>query len=281
MHKVIEGDCLDVLKTLKAESIQLIVTSPPYADQRNSTYGGIHPDEYVEWFLPRAAEFQRVLKPGGTFILNIREKVVDGERHTYVIELILALRRQGWLWTEDWTWHKKTCAPGKWPTRFRDAKENLHQFNKQRKFDMYQDEVRVPIGNWSKSRFAHLSEKDKTRDKSATKSGFAKNVSNWVGRKTVNPTNILHMSSESGNKNHPAVFPVELPRFFIKLFSKKGDLVLDPFCGSGTTGVASIQEIRDFVGIDLMKEYVDEATERLAKVRAKPLTIDEAIDSLD
>ena len=78
------GDCAEVLKELPANSIDLIITSPPYADQRKSTYGGIHPDRYVEWFTPIATELLRVLKPTGTFILNIKEKVVEGERHTYV-----------------------------------------------------------------------------------------------------------------------------------------------------------------------------------------------------
>jgi site-specific DNA-methyltransferase (adenine-specific) len=72
----------------------------------------------------------RVLKPTGTFILNIKEKVVNGERSTYAIELILAMKKQGWLWTEELIWHKKNCYPGKWPNRFRDAWERLLQFNK-------------------------------------------------------------------------------------------------------------------------------------------------------
>ena len=88
----------------------------------------------MEWFLPIADELQRVLKPTGTFVLNIKERVVKGERHTYVLELILAMRQRGWLWTEEFIWHKKNCYPGKWPNRFRDAWERLLQFNLQRKF---------------------------------------------------------------------------------------------------------------------------------------------------
>ena len=98
---ILQGDSAEVLKTLPDNSIDLIVTSPPYADQRKSTYGGISPDKYVEWFLPISEQLLRVLKPSGTFVLNIKEKVVDGERSTYVMELILAMRKQGWLWTEE------------------------------------------------------------------------------------------------------------------------------------------------------------------------------------
>lgn len=142
---IIQGDCAKELRNLADNSVQLIFTSPPYADQRKSTYGGIHPDAYVEWFLPISYELKRVLKPTGTFILNIKEKVVGGERHTYVLDLIKALRDQGWLWTEEFIWHKRNSFPGKWPNRFRDSWERLLHFNKQKHFDMYQDEVMVPV----------------------------------------------------------------------------------------------------------------------------------------
>ena len=126
--KLYNGNCLDVLKTFEDNTIDLIVTSPPYSDQRKSTYGGIHPDKYVEWFLPISLELLRVLKPTGSFVLNIKEKVCNGERHTYVIQLILALREQGWLWTEEYMWHKKNSFPGKWPNRLRDGWERLLHF---------------------------------------------------------------------------------------------------------------------------------------------------------
>lgn len=103
------GDSREQLKRLPEDSVDLIVTSPPYADQRKNTYGGIHPRDYVEWFLPISEQLLRVLKPTGTFILNIKEKAVNGERSVYVIELILAMRQQGWLWTEEFIWHKKTA----------------------------------------------------------------------------------------------------------------------------------------------------------------------------
>lgn len=261
--KVVLGDATEILKQYPANSVDLIVTSPPYADRRKDTYGGVHPDKYVEWFLPISGELLRVLKPDGTFVLNIKEKVANGERHTYVIELILALRQQGWLWTEEFIWHKRNSFPGKWPNRFRDSWERLLQFNKTRDFNMYQEEVMIPMGDWAKSRLKNLSETDKRRDNSKVGSGFGKNVSKWVGRDMAYPTNVLHMATETGNKSHSAVFPEALPEWFIKLFSKEGDIVLDPFLGSGTTCRVAKRLNRSSVGIEILEEYYNIAKERL------------------
>lgn len=256
------GDCLGILKSFENNSIDLIITSPPYADQRKSTYGGIHADEYVNWFLPITKELLRVLKPTGTFILNIKEKVLNGERHTYILSLILEMRKQGWLWTEEFIWHKKNCHPGKWPNRFRDSWERLLQFNKNKKFNMYQDAVKVPIGDWAKTRLKNLSETDLRRDNSRVGSGFGKRIANWVGKEMVYPTNVLHMATESSNKSHSATFPIDLPSWFIKLFTKENDFVLDPFLGSGTTSVAASLLNRNPIGIEILPEYYKISLER-------------------
>lgn len=265
---ILLGDCKDVLKKLPDNSVDLIFTSPPYADQRKSTYGGLHPDKYVEWFLPISKELLRVLKPTGTFILNIKEKVVNGERSTYVMELILEMRKQGWFWTEEFIWHKKNCYPGKWPNRFRDAWERLLQFNKDKKFNMYQEEVMVPMGDWAKTRLKNLSDTDKKRDESKVGSGFGKNISNWLTREKAFPTNVLHLSTECSNKSHSAAFPEELPKWFINLFTKPGDTVLDPFMGSGTTNIVAQRMDRSSIGIELLPEYY-----KMVKEQIEPLKL--------
>ncbi len=269
--QLVLGDCKDILSQLDDNSVDLVVTSPPYADSRKSTYGGIHPDDYVAWFLPIGKELLRVLKPTGTFVLNIKEKAVNGERHTYVIELILALRQQGWLWTEEYVWHKKNSYPGKWPNRFRDAWERCLQFNKSRQFAMYQDEVMVPMGDWAKKRLTHLSETDKVRDTSKVGSGFGKNVSAWVGREKAYPTNVLHLATETSNTGHSAAFPKALPEWFIKLFTQEGDLILDPFLGSGTTAEVAQELGRHYIGIELKPEYYALAQETLKTSQRKLL----------
>lgn len=260
------GDCKDVLKGLPENSVDLIFTSPPYADQRKKSYGGIHPDKYVDWFLPITEQLLRVLKPTGTFVLNIKEKVVKGERSTYVLELIPEMKKQGWLWTEEFIWHKKNSYPGKWPNRFRDAWERLLQFNKQKQFNMYQEEVMVPMGEWAKTRLKNLSETDKLRDESKVGSGFGKNISNWLTRDKAYPSNVLHLATECNNKNHSAAFPEGLPEWFIKLFTKRGDCVLDPFMGSGTTNIVAQRMWRNSIGIEISPDYYHMVKKKIRKI---------------
>ena len=254
---IMQGDCTKELKKIEENSVDLVFTSPPYADARKNTYGGIHPNKYVDWFLPISEELLRVLKPTGTFILNIKERVLNGERHTYVLELIMGMRKQGWLWTEEFVWHKKNSYPGKWPNRFRDSWERLLQFNKNKKFNMYQESVMVPMGDWAKTRLNNLSETDKLRDESKVGSGFGKNISNWLKRDKAYPTNVIHMATECNNKNHSAVFPEALPEWFIQLFTKEKDMVLDPFMGSGSTLKVAQRFKRNSIGIEIQQSYIE------------------------
>lgn len=264
LDKIIQGDCLDIIKTLPPNSIDLIITSPPYADNRKKSYKGIPTDQYVKWFLPISNELKRVLKSEGSFVLNIKERTANGERQTYVLELILEMRRQGWLWTEEYIWHKKNCYPGKWPNRFRDAWERCLHFTTQKRFKMFQQAVMVPMGSWAEKRLAKLSDADRIRDESRSLSGFGKNVSNWLGKKNVYPTNVLHLATECSNRNHSAAFPISLPSWFIKLFTEPGDIVLDPFIGSGTTALACIELDRHYIGIELMEDYYKLALESVS-----------------
>jgi len=264
MIKLINGNCKDTLSQIKDNSISLIVTSPPYGKQRSKDYGGIDPKHYVDWWLTMEPEFKRVLKDDGTFILNIKENVVSGQRSTYVMELVIEMKKHGWLWTEEWCWHKKNSTPGKWPNRFRDSWERCHQFNLNKKFQMFQDEVKVPIGAWSKTRMKKLSDNDKKRMNSKTGSGSGKNISNWIGKQTVYPSNVLHFATQCSNVGHSAAYPENLPEFFIKLFTKEGDTVLDPFMGSGTTGIVCKKLNRNFVGIEIDQKYFELSKERIA-----------------
>lgn len=130
---------------------------------------------------------------------------------------------------------------------------------------MYQDEVRVPMGDWAKTRLKNLSETDKRRDNSKVGSGFGKNVSKWIGRNLAYPNNVLHMATETSNKNHSAVFPEALPEWFIRLFTKEMDVVLDPFLGSGTTCRVAKKLNRNSIGIEIMEEYYNMAKQDLVE----------------
>jgi len=279
--RIINGDCLQVLKSFPNNCIDLIVTSPPYADRREKSYGGIKPTKYVDWFLSISLQLIRILKPNGSFILNIKENVKNGERQTYVLELILALKGQGWLWVEEYCWYKKNSYPGKWPNRFRDTWERCLHFTKQKNFRMYQDAVKVAIGDWKNLRFKSLSKKDYIRSVSGTNSHFGRKVSNWLNRRKVYPHNVLvfeeehfaepktliHFATECSNRNHSAVFPIELPSWFIKLFTQKGDVVLDPFLGAGTTAIAAYLLDRSYIGIEASPSYAKLAKKNIREIQ--------------
>ena len=199
----------------------------------------------------------RVLKPTGSFVLNIKEKAVDGERHTYVLDLILALKREtGFRWVEEYIWHKTTAMPGKWKYRFRDSWERILHFSKTYDVKMHQDAVRVPIGDWTEARLSNMSENDMTRQQSATNPKTGRRMANWEGKKTVLPTNVIHKAPVCHNTGHSAAFPEWLPEFFIKLLTNEGDVVLDPFVGSGTTMRVAERLGRKAMGIDMDRECV-------------------------
>ena len=122
---------------------------------------------------------------------------------------------------------------------------------------MYQEAVMVPMGDWAKNRLKNLSQTDKIRDNSKVGSGFGKNISNWLDRDKAYPTNVLHLATECNNKNHSAAFPEELPGWFIKLFTKENDIVLDPFMGSGTTLIIANRLKRNSIGIEIKSEYCE------------------------
>ena len=261
------GDAINLLSQLDDNSIDLIFTSPPYADNRRAPYSGVPIDEYVDWFVPYTKELLRVLTSNGSFVLNIKERAASGERQTYVLEIILEMKRQGWYWIEEYIWYKKNCYPGKWSNRFRDAWERCLHFAKNKRFQMHQDAVMQPVGDWAATRLKNLSETDKRRDESKVGSGFGKNISNWLDRERVYPSNVLHMATETGNRGHSASFPIGLPTWFINLFSEKGDVVLDPFMGSGTTAIAAMRLGRHWMGAEISAEFFDVATQAIEHER--------------
>lgn len=259
---VIHGDSRVELANYVGK-VDLIVTSPPYADARHNHYDSVHPDRFKEWFLTFHEPFYNALKPTGSLVINIKDKVVDGVRHRYVWHTVEALCERGWFAIDDYLWHKTNPMPGYWPNRLRDGWEYCFHFAKSKRPFFNADAIRRPVGDWVESRLRNLGKNDLSRHNSANASGFGRDISKWVGKQTVLPSNVLSMALVGKNKGHPAVFPVDLPLFFIKLLCPENGLVVDPFGGSGTTGIAALSLGRCSVLIDNNEQYCREAMERL------------------
>jgi len=259
---VVCGDSREELKAYRGR-VDLIVTSPPYADARRGHYDSVHPDDFAAWFMTFHESFWEALKPPGSLVINIKDKVVGGVRHRYVWHTIEALAGAGWYCIEDYLWHKTNPMPGYWPTRLRDGWEYCFHLSKSKRPYMNQDAVRRPVGGWVESRLAKLGEHDRCRQNSANASGFGRDISRWLNKRTVLPPNVLSLPLVGKNVGHPAVFPVDLPLFFIRLLCPEGGLVCDPFGGSGTTGLAALAAGRRCVLIDNNEEYCRAAVQRL------------------
>lgn len=264
LNTVTHGDCLEVMAQIADESVDLIVTSPPYADRRKSTYGGIHADNYVDWFLPIAKEYMRILKPTGSLFINIKPHCDKGERVLYVYELVITLKRElGFRFTDEFTW-TKNGVPGKFKGRFKNAFEPVYHFTKTADYTFNPYEVATEIKEESLKRAQR-----KACGETTNGSGFAgmREGSSLSTAKLALPSNHIHMPQKSNQhtvqSKHPAVYHMELPTFFIKAFSNPGDVVLDNFLGSGTTAVAAINTKRDFIGIEREQDYVDIANRRI------------------
>lgn len=259
---LIYGDSREALKQYTGQ-VDLIVTSPPYADARQKHYDSIHPDKFVDWFLTFHDSFYKALKPTGSLVINIKDKVVDGVRHRYVWRTLEALAECGWYAIDDYIWNKPNPMPGRWPNRLSDGWEYCFHLAKSKRPYFNPDAVRKPIGNWVETRLKKLGENDLSRHNSANNSGFGRDLSRWVGKETVLPANVLTAAVVGRNKGHPAVFPLELPTFFINLLSPEGGLIVDPFAGSGTTGLAAMSQGRNCILIDNNYTYYQESAKRL------------------
>jgi len=256
---IVHGYSEVILKKLPNNCIDIVFTSPPYADRRKSVYGGISEKNYVSWFKPIAIEIKRVLKPTGSFFLNIKPHTDKGERSLYVFDLILLLKRNiGFRYVEEYCW-TKNAFPGKLIGRFKNGFELVYHFTK---------------GNPNEITFNPLAcgtpVKEVTIKRAYGKqSGLPYNGSNMTGinlsnlkkLKIARPSNVINVNNvinqHALKKVHPATFPEKLVEFFVKSFSNENDLVVDPFAGSGTVGVVCKNIKRKSLLIDKEKKYVE------------------------
>ena len=266
---VVWGDSAEWLARLPKGSVDLFFTSPPYADAR--AYSQIHPDRYVEWFLPFAHAMLDATADTGSFVLNIKNRVsksgaLRGQRHPYVYELVLRMQRLGWRWLETYIWSKPNAIPGRFGPRTKDSFEYVYHFAKGTKpyFDL--DAVRVAY----RATEAEISRRRMDRNgRRNTEAGFGRDRRQTYDKGGADPGNVIE-ACQTYNQHkgpagqHTAVMPEGLAAFFIKAACPADGLVIDPFAGSGTTVVVGRRHGRRAAGIELHGDYVEVSRSRIA-----------------
>ena len=269
LNEVHFGDCFELIKDIDDDSLDLVVTSPPYADA--VSYGAgvktYHGDHYADWFLPLAREINRTLKPTGSFVLNINDKIDKKQRSIYVYDLVVRLVKESDLQLYDrYIWHKKSGMPTGGNKRLNDRVEYIFHFCKDvNKFRCFPDEIRQPYAPSSVARVNSTPSGSKTTDSSgkAVRQGHKQKIN----PKGAIPPGVFQFNTNAARRNqkflHPAAFHPDLPEFFIKWLTEPGDVVLDPFMGSGTTAEVAKELGRDYIGFELNETYKELIEERL------------------
>lgn len=256
MYELHHGDCIEVMRALPAESVDAVITSPPYAMQRKSTYGGIPEAEYPAWTVAWMAEAMRLLKPDGSAIINISPHKVGGGLSDYVLRTRLALRESGWTEIDEIVWHKTNAMPTGSPKRPKRTWESLLWYGKHGRA-------------WSDAKASGHTPEPRTSNYITRKADAFGWDHGPTGGRTV-PTiarcTNVYASAVSGwwdKVDHPAPFPWQLAEWCGKLLCPPRGTILDPFSGSASTGIACIRNGWDYIGIDAVEEYVDMARRRL------------------
>ena len=287
-HRLICGDCRDfgvVEKLLDGKRASIVITSPPYATQREydpaSGFKPILPEEYSDWFRDVAANVQAILAPDGSYFLNIKEHAEDGERNLYVKDLVLAHKRKwGWRFVDEFCWRKTdNGVPGGWGNRFKNAWEPVFHFSRQAEIKFRPEAV----GHASEDCFDYSPSNPKstsgsgllgTGPRGAAADG-GKNRDAWRASRNslsdsngryqgiARPSNVIEARTESSQGSHSAPFPRGLVEFFIKAFTDAGDRVFDPFLGSGTSIAAAEVLQRTGYGVEISPAYCDVIVRRL------------------
>jgi DNA modification methylase len=265
---VVHGDAQQLLTHLPRASVDLFFTSPPYADAR--AYSRIHPDRYVDWFLPFARSMYEAAKPTGSLIINIKNRVANkgplrGQRHPYVYQLVLALQNMGWRWVETYIWAKPNAVPGKFGPRTKDSFEYVYHFARGPKpyFDL--SAIRVPY----KADAAEIARRKRdTLGRRSTEAGFGRDRTKTYLLGGADPGNVVSVSQTYNQHRgvaHTAAMPEGLAEFFIKAASPSGGIVIDPFAGGATTIVVARRLQRLAGGFEIHEQFVEEGLRRIAQ----------------
>lgn len=263
--RVLCGDARADLSRLGVRA-DLVFSSPPYAGKR----GAVSPDAYVEWFIPVLMGLSHCMAPAGSVALNLKECVARsgryaGERHPYVHDLIRAFRGAGWKLLDEYIWHKPNAMPGRFGPRTKDAFERVLHFSRVALPFVDVAAVRRPYKTSAQEIARRVA---RAQPRVETVSGFSRDRARTFRAGGADPGNVISLpqcynqhSAVAGR--HDALMPEDLARFFVRLLCPAGGLVLDPFTGSGTTGVVAVQEGRNFVGLELKPGYVELARDRI------------------
>ncbi len=263
---VIHGDAEQLLGELPPSSVDLFFTSPPYADAR--AYSRIHPDRYVDWFLPFARGMYNATRSTGSLVLNIKNRVANkgplkGQRHPYVYQLVLALQHMGWRWIETYIWAKPNAVPGKFGPRTKDSFEYVYHFARGPKpyFDL--DAVRVPY----KADEAEIARRKMDKlGRRSTDAGFGRDRTKTYLLGAADPGNVVSVPQSYNQYRgvaHTAAMPEGLAEFFIKAASPVGGVVIDPFAGAATTVVVARRLRRSAGGFEIHHQFVEEGLRRI------------------
>ena len=263
---VYHGDAAEVIASLPDASVDCVVTSPPYAEQRASTYGGVPEADYPAWTVGWMEPLKRVLKPRGSVIINIRPHLREGVVSDYVLRTRLTLRAAGWSELDEMIWFKPQSPPLGRHDRPRRSWESLHWFGLSG--DVWCD----PRASGTQSKRLGLEGGAAERNDWGHVNGYSDHTEGTSRSSDVCEFGIRRPKQiEVGMWDHPAPYPKQVAAWCIRLICPPSGTVLDPFSGSGSTGVAALQEGRRYLGIDLAEEYAAMSARRVAK---EPLTLD-------
>lgn len=281
------GDSLKLMKNIKNSSVDLIFTSPPYALLKQKEYGNVSQKEYVKWFRGFADEFFRVLKDSGSLVINIGSSWIKGKpiKSLYHYELLIDLCQnpnepeKKFNLCQELFWNNpaKMPLPVQWVNvkreRIKETVENIFWLSKTEHPKSNNKEVLTPYKSDMKKLL-------KTQKYNQGKRPSGSIVTDKWGKNNGGaiPSNLLNVSNtgvddfrkkliKKGYNQHPAIFPSELPKFFIKMCTNKNDLVLDPFAGSNMTGFVAEKEGRKWISIEKKRVYC-----RHSKLRFNDLT---------
>jgi site-specific DNA-methyltransferase (adenine-specific)/site-specific DNA-methyltransferase (cytosine-N4-specific) len=262
------GDCVNVIATLPPASVDAVITSPPYAEQRKATYGGVPEKDYPAWTVRWMDQVSRVLKPDGSVVINIRPHVRNGQISDYTLRTRLAIRDAGWAEIEELIWLKRSAPPVGNIDRPRRSWESLHWFAHQGK-------------PWvDTKRNGQQSQRLGLEGSRGARIGWAHayGLSAHCGEGTARCRDVAEVN-QGGNDaweiahigvDHPAPYPASLPEWVARLVCPPGGTILDPFNGSASTGVAAIRNGYRYIGIDCVEEYLQMSARRLEVEASQP-----------